>query len=458
MRRLIILILLLLGIAPRLEAAKFLDAIGPADRAILDDLYNGRIIEAAPFGANQNTGSLWKVKLEHQGRIRQAMFRPRSPGDREGWARTPMEVATYKLNRVLGLDVVPPTAYRRNLWLNGQQFAEGALMLWVDDAHGALNVARDQWKPGHEPFASDLRLMQIMMADADHENGNNIIRGKHWKDGKYRVMKVDNEACLRPGAYLRLEHNSAIWGQVNRFNEHTVNRMRELNFGDLKADLGEFMSDHEIGKILSIRDGLVAHIDHLVRERGRERVFFSQHEINFDARLRVGQPASRKQVAKFERLLQRKGVTLEYVSAGSLKRALGTTQLRPDGITVKIARSRKGPRLQTLIEELVHVNQLQSMARRAGGLPALHTSLQQDRRRARVIGASMEAYAKGKLTSSLRGNTKDLRKVTRAQRRFERRVERTVPTRDPGRFWRAATSCALSSAPGRGAPASRAAR
>lgn len=432
---------LLLGLAAsRGEAATFLDAIGPADRAILQDLYDGRIIEARPFGANQNTGSLWKVKVENQGRVREALFKPRTYGDRDGWARTPMEVAVYKLNRILGMDAVPPTAYRRNVWLNGQHFAEGALMVWVDDAHDARRVSRDQWKPGPEAFASDLRLMQIMMADADHENPNNIVRGKHWKDGKYRVMKVDNEACLRPGAYLKLEHNSAIWGKVTRFNEQTVNRMRELNFADLKADLGEHMSDHEIRKILSIRDGLVAHIDEQVRQRGRGQVFFASNEINFDARLRVGKRASEKQVAKFERLMRKKGVALEYVSPRdrSLKGALGTTQLGGDRITVKIARGRKAPRLQTLVEELVHVNQLQSMSRKVGGLSALHATLQQDPPRARAVGASMEAYAKGKLTHSLKG--KELRKVVRAQRRFERQVTRAVPVKRPTQFWRTAVN------------------
>lgn len=288
-------------------------------------------------------------------------------------------------------------------------------------------MPRSEWKPGQEPFASDLRIMQILMADADHENGNNIIRGRHWKDGKYRVMKIDNEACLRPGSYVRLEHNSAIWGPVTRFNGQTLQRLKQLNFADLKADLGQLMGDHEIHQILSIRDGLVTHINEQVRQRGWG-VLFSAAEINFDARLRVGRPASARQLAKFESMLRRKGVKLEYVSGRGLKGALGRTQLRPDGITVKIARAgKRAPRLQTLLEELVHVNQLKSMAGMAGGLAALYASLRTDRRRAKAIKASMEAYAKGKLFRTL-DSKRDRRKVKRAQRRFERRA--------PAQLWR----------------------
>ena len=101
------------AISSTAEAKNFLDSIGKADKAILNDLYNGRIIEARPFGAQQNTGSLWKVKIEHNGNVREAVFKPREHGDRDGWARTPMEAGMYKLNRILGMNMVPPTAYRK---------------------------------------------------------------------------------------------------------------------------------------------------------------------------------------------------------------------------------------------------------------------------------------------------------------------------------------------------------
>lgn len=132
---LVVAALALLTLPGSAHARTYLDAINDADRTITGDLYNGQIVWAAPFGANGNTGSLWKVKIEHEGRTRWALFKPRSPGDRDGWARTPMEVAMYKLNRILGMDLIPPSAYRRNVNLNGQHFSEGALLSWVDDTH-----------------------------------------------------------------------------------------------------------------------------------------------------------------------------------------------------------------------------------------------------------------------------------------------------------------------------------
>jgi hypothetical protein len=433
----IVVLLLLLGFSPAADARKFLDAINDADRAILNDLHSGQITWAQPFGANGNTGSLWKVKVEHEGRTRWAMFKPRGFGDRDGWARTPMEVAMYKLNRIVGMDLIPPAAYRRGVTLNGQYFTEGALLHWVEDTHLAGPVARDQWRPRPEAFSSDLRILATLGRDADHENSANVIRGRHWADGKYRVMKVDNEACLRPGAYVNLEHNSATWGSITRFNPHTYARLKELSFDDLKGDLGSFVSDAELRQLLSIRDGIVGYVREQVRQRGREQVFLSDAEIGYDARLRLGPAASRAQLHKFMRKMKRKGVAVELVSPRDprLKGALGRTMLGRKGITVRLSRSKL--RLATLVEELVHVNQLRSLSRSSGGLGALHLALQGDGRRPRAIRASLEAYAKGKLRLCKLARTKQERKqLGRSQRRYSKQVRQAGGCGAPGTFWR----------------------
>lgn len=425
------------------QAKNFMQSIGEADRAILNDLYNGRVIEAQPFGAQQNTGSLWKVKIEHEGRIREAIFKPRTYGDRDGWARTPMEVALYKLNRILGMDLVPPAAYRRNLTLNGNHFAEGALLAWVGDAHPVQNVPKKEWAPTHEAFASDLRILQMIARDADHENPKNIIRGKHWKDGQYRVMKVDNEACMRHGASVELHYNSAIWGQVNRFNPETYARLKDMTFDQLKGDVGEFLSDDEIREWLGTRDRLVKHMDKVAAEKGRQAVFFTPKEIGFDARRNVGKKAEDKDIAKFESLMDRKGVKVEYVSPGdqSLEGAVGKTVLHKDGtITVRLAMgqgNRGRPSYATLVEELVHVNQLVSMARRGGGLRALYKQLRKTDRKTTAVKASMEAYAKGKVKLTLNKES-DKRKITKEQQKQQKKVvaNAQVNPNETTTYWR----------------------
>lgn len=42
-----------------------------------------------------------------------AVFKPRVEGDAEGWHRAPIEWVAYELNLMLGMDYVPPVAYRQ---------------------------------------------------------------------------------------------------------------------------------------------------------------------------------------------------------------------------------------------------------------------------------------------------------------------------------------------------------
>jgi hypothetical protein len=42
-----------------------------------------------------------------------AIYKPRVYGDAGGWHRTPMEWVAYRLNLLLGMDLVPPVAYRQ---------------------------------------------------------------------------------------------------------------------------------------------------------------------------------------------------------------------------------------------------------------------------------------------------------------------------------------------------------
>ena len=134
-------------------------------------------------------------------------------------------------------------------------------------------------------------VLQAISRDADNQNVHNIVRGKHWRSGQWRLMKVDNEASMRPGAYVELGHHLPTWGEVTRFRKATYERLKQLSFKDLKGDVGEFLSDREIRDWLKTRDGLVRHIEQ--RARQHKDVFFTEKEVSFDARARVGRAASK---------------------------------------------------------------------------------------------------------------------------------------------------------------------
>ena len=241
-------------------------------RRITHDLYRGRVVDARPFSADNNRNSLFWARIENNGRRSEALFKPRHWGDGDGWNRVPMEYVAYEINRKLGMDYVPPVAYRRDFDIDFQRFSEGALMHKVEDAKPLRNVPVERWGVDRDLFLSDVQVLDVLLQNADRHAGNYMI-GKHWVDGSYRPALIDHAASLRPGTNIRMDVPGALADNaVTTVRRQTLERLRALERKDLRRTLGEFVSDAEIDGILSRRDGVVRYFENLARERGAAAV------------------------------------------------------------------------------------------------------------------------------------------------------------------------------------------
>jgi len=245
-----------------------------AHSAITRDLYQGQTIEARPFGANDNRNTLLKVTVHNPatGRSREALFKPREFGDGDGWNRTPMEYVFYEVNRLLGMDWVPPAAYRRGFDANFRRWDEGAILYMVPEAGNLVDVRAADWGVRSDLFLSDARILDVLMQNPDRHARNYLI-GRHWSDGRRRPALIDHAASLRPSTDTRLSHNDALGGgaiQVAR--KSTLDALRALDFHALKARIGEFVSDGEIRGILARRDGILEYFADLSARNGEGNV------------------------------------------------------------------------------------------------------------------------------------------------------------------------------------------
>lgn len=246
-----------------------------AHRAITEDLYLGHVVEAKRFSENGNRNELFKVVVYNPktGRHREAFFKPRAFGDGGGWNRVTMEYVAYRLNRWLGMDYVPPVAYRRNIMINGQMYHEGALIFAVPGLR-TLNEIQGS-RMGHlskEAVLSDNRIMSVLLQNPDaHEK--NIGVGKHWADGQSEPLFLDFGASGKAGGGARMDHYDA-WGNsqpVTRIRESTLHHLRRLN-SDTHGEVAEFMSWDEYRRMLQTRDGILHYFENLMRSRGYENV------------------------------------------------------------------------------------------------------------------------------------------------------------------------------------------
>lgn len=239
-----------------------------AHQRITRELFNGDI----EVEHDLHLGVVWKVKLKNvdpvtgEVVVTDAILKARVPGDKRTWdapdyyngyGRTPMEYVGYFVNRLLGMDVVAPTAYRRGLNLqlpNGRVVTEAALIHYVPDLTTQVFEL---------PISSDAKVLAGVIRDNDL-NVLNYGSGVHWVDGKLHDVKIDMAAA---GSGMH-----GIGGSppgVDSIRRSVYEALKKWSAEDLRpvVDAG-FISWKEAESYIENGRRIVARIDDLVATAG----------------------------------------------------------------------------------------------------------------------------------------------------------------------------------------------
>ncbi len=195
-----------------------------------------------------------RCTLPPGGPVARMYWRPTPPGFNRGfWMSYKAEVAAYELDKLLQLEMLPPTVERE---FKG---VRGSMMLWVEKL-----VA---WKPPDAPPDSikndwDRQLARMTMFDDlignQVRNAGNMVR-----DARWNLILLDHVATFRatelPSPLTRID--AGLW-----------DRIQKLTRQQLDARLRPLLDDAEIAGILSRRDRMRAEIDRLIAERGAAAV------------------------------------------------------------------------------------------------------------------------------------------------------------------------------------------
>lgn len=176
------------------------------------------------------------------------------------------DVAAYKVDRLLGLNRMPPIVERKF------KRRGGAFEIWLE---GTV-TEHYRRENGHEPpnlaFWNQqqqiMRLFNNLVANRDPNQGNSLI------DQNWRLWFIDCTRCFGSNADLLTPQG------ITHCDRGVWRALQELNEEDLQAQVSSILSGAEIEAILKRRDKLVAHIEELVAERGEEMVFFDLVEAS----------------------------------------------------------------------------------------------------------------------------------------------------------------------------------
>jgi hypothetical protein len=189
-----------------------------------------------------------RCTLRPGGPIARMAWRSLPPGIYKGfWESYKADIAAYELDKLLKMDMVPPSVERQ------LQGVEGAAQLWVD---GALGVKEGD-APG-ESHRTHWESQLVRMAMFDNLIGNRERnRGNMLRDAEWNLILLDHLRAFGIGTelpYKMTRIDGAYWAKIE-----------SLTRPQLDAALRALIGDSEIQAILDRRERMRADIKSLPR-------------------------------------------------------------------------------------------------------------------------------------------------------------------------------------------------
>jgi hypothetical protein len=184
------------------------------------------------------------------------------------------EVAAYRLSRLLGLEMVPPTVERRFLGM------AGSVQAWIEGTRSLKELIEQNIVTPPERGNDWVRAFFIqqafdnLIANYDRHQGNYLITPD------WRMILIDHSRALQAGSKfdteLIFDKNSAgdEAAYMRQLPRTFVDKLRALDFSAIRSAVDRYLTDKEIRAVLTRRDLILKCLDRRIREWGEESVLY----------------------------------------------------------------------------------------------------------------------------------------------------------------------------------------
>jgi len=188
----------------------------------------------------------------------------------EGWH---YEIAAYQMDKLLGLNMVPPTVERE---FKGEK---GSLQFWMEFEMSDLERMNQKIQVPSSEFDNWSKMKYLMRAfDSlianEDRTQENVRYTKDW-----RMILIDHSRSFRSS---RKFTKNLVYGKKGIKERKLfrilprafVEKIRALNFDNIKKAVGSYLKDKEIDAILARKEQLLKEIDEMIKEKGEDSVLY----------------------------------------------------------------------------------------------------------------------------------------------------------------------------------------
>lgn len=240
-----------------------------------DFLATAEVIEKdQPFSDREAVTKPWVITLEKDGVTNKAIWKNpegRMKGFMENWK---WEIAAYRLDKYLNLNMVPPTVERR---FEGNL---GSCQLWIDSMMSLKQKVEDNVKtPSYKIFYWNRalylqRAFDNLIANEDRHQNQYLIT-EDWRmilidhSRSFRTSKKFTQKLIYDEKYK--EGPTFIMKEIPK---DLYEKLKTLNAEVMREVVGEYLTDDEIEATLLRRNLIIEWLDKRIKKMGEEKVLY----------------------------------------------------------------------------------------------------------------------------------------------------------------------------------------
>ncbi len=239
-----------------------------------DLLRNAEVKDFAPIG--HGVTNPWRISLSNGGKEFYAAYKPIKQGRYSGyWESYQAEVAAYELDKMLGLNMVPPTVVKRISKVPADN-NKGSLQHWVEDCPFYRDVQDKTPRTASWSYElSRMKMFDVLVNNEDRNAQNFFVCPD------FHIILIDHSRAFTSSTkMLKMPKKLPV-----SFDRRLVEQLKNLTRENLDAHLKSvpfedgninLLRDGQIKAILKRRDALLAHLQKLIEEKGEGSVLFGQ--------------------------------------------------------------------------------------------------------------------------------------------------------------------------------------